>query len=166
MLRREAETTQRNVCRPGPRDACRARGSRSPPADATDDRLGRRGDRGAGRGLRRGGWAAELASGGAAADARGGTVRRPVRSRQAHEQVGYNLLYRAFVGLGVDEAVPDDTTLVRFRARVGEAGIREVFDALNQQWAAAGLLGTERRVLGRGASVGEGGAAVVGGAPA
>jgi IS5 family transposase len=67
--------------------------------------------------------------------------------REVHEQVGYNLLYRAFVGLGVDEAVPDDTTLVRFRARVGEAGIREVFDALNQQWAAAGLLGTERRVL-------------------
>jgi IS5 family transposase len=67
--------------------------------------------------------------------------------REVHEQVGYNLLYRAFVGLGVDEPVPDDTTLVRFRARVGEAGIREVFDALNQQWAAAGLIGTERRVL-------------------
>ncbi len=67
--------------------------------------------------------------------------------REVHEQVGYNLLYRAFVGLGVDEPVPDDTTLVRFRARIGEAGLREVFDALNQQWAAAGLLGAERRVL-------------------
>ncbi|MGH7361951.1 MAG: transposase, partial [Candidatus Methylomirabilales bacterium] len=66
--------------------------------------------------------------------------------REVHEQVGYNLLYRAFVGLGADEAVPDDTTLVRFRERVGEAGLREVFDALNAQWAAAGLLGTERRV--------------------
>lgn len=67
--------------------------------------------------------------------------------REVHEQVGYNLLYRAFVGLGVDEPVPDDTTLVRFRARVGEAGIRAVFDVLNQQWAAAGLIGAERRVL-------------------
>ena len=67
--------------------------------------------------------------------------------REVHEQVGYNLLYRAFVGLGVDEPVPDDTTLVRFRARVGEEGIRTVFDALNQQWAAAGLIGAERRVL-------------------
>jgi IS5 family transposase len=67
--------------------------------------------------------------------------------REVHEQVGYNLLYRAFVGLGVEEAVPDDTTLVRFRARIGEAGLREVFDALNQQWAAAGLIGAERRVL-------------------
>jgi IS5 family transposase len=67
--------------------------------------------------------------------------------RDVHEQVGYNLLYRAFVGLGVDDPVPDDTTLVRFRARVGEPGIREVFDVLNTQWAAAGLIGGERRVL-------------------
>jgi len=67
--------------------------------------------------------------------------------REASEQVAYNLLYRAFVGLGVDEAVPDDTTLVRFRARLGEGGVREVFDLLNRQWAAAGLIGTDRRVL-------------------
>jgi IS5 family transposase len=67
--------------------------------------------------------------------------------REASEQVAYNLLYRAFVGLGVDEAVPDDTTLVRFRARLGEQGVREVFDRLNRQWERAGLIGTERRVL-------------------
>jgi IS5 family transposase len=67
--------------------------------------------------------------------------------RQASEQVAYNLLYRAFVGLGVDDAVPDDTTLVSFRARIGEAGVREVFELLEQQWSAAGLIGSERRVL-------------------
>ncbi len=67
--------------------------------------------------------------------------------REAHEQVGYNLLYRAFVGLGSDEEVPDDTTLVRFRARIGEEGAREVFDALNRQWEAAGLIRGKRRVL-------------------
>lgn len=67
--------------------------------------------------------------------------------REVHEQVGYNLLYRAFVGLGVDEPVPDDTTLVRFRARVGEAGMRAVFAVLNRQWEAAGLIHTGRRVL-------------------
>ena len=67
--------------------------------------------------------------------------------REVHEQVGYNLLYRAFVGLGVEDAVPDDTTLVRFRARVGEAGIRAVFATLNRQWEAAGLIGGTRRVL-------------------
>jgi transposase len=67
--------------------------------------------------------------------------------REVHEQVGYNLLFRAFVGLGADEAVPDDTTLVRFRERVGTAGLRQVFEALNAQRDAAGLIGTERRVV-------------------
>ncbi len=67
--------------------------------------------------------------------------------REVHEQVGYNLLYRAFVGLGADEVVPDDTTLVRFRDRIGEPGLRQVFETLNAQWAAAGLLGPERRVV-------------------
>lgn len=67
--------------------------------------------------------------------------------REVHEQVGYNLLYRAFVGLGVDEPVPDDTTLVRFRDRVGADGIQAVFELVNQQWAAGGLIGADRRVL-------------------
>jgi IS5 family transposase len=67
--------------------------------------------------------------------------------REAREQVGYNLLYRGFVGLGADEEVPDDTTLVRFRARIGAQGAREVFEALNRQWEAAGLISKKRRVL-------------------
>ena len=67
--------------------------------------------------------------------------------REVAEQVGYNLLYRAFVGLGADAPVPDDTTLVRFRERVGTDGLRQVFETLNAQWAAAGLLGAGRRVL-------------------
>jgi IS5 family transposase len=69
--------------------------------------------------------------------------------REVHEQVGYNLPYRAFVGLGMNDPLPDHTTLVRFRARVGEAGIRAVFEVLTQQRAAAGLIGPDRRVLGR-----------------
>jgi transposase len=67
--------------------------------------------------------------------------------RQVSEQVAYNLLYRSFVGLGLDEAVPDDTTLVTFRARIGEEGVREVFDQLNERWREAGLITDEHRVL-------------------
>lgn len=67
--------------------------------------------------------------------------------RQVSEQVAYNLLYRSFVGLGVDEAVPDDTTLVTFRARIGEQGVRELFDELNERWREAGLIADEHRVL-------------------
>ena len=144
MLRREAETTQRTF-------ADQAHAMRAVPEDHVLLRMRRMID-----------WGAVETALGAYYDAEVGRPSWPpavllrmlvveqyadLSDREVHEQVGYNLLYRAFVGLGVDEAVPDDTTLVRFRARVGEAGIREVFDALNQQWAAAGLLGTERRVL-------------------
>lgn len=61
--------------------------------------------------------------------------------REVHEPVGYNLLYRAFVGLTADELVADDTTLVKFRGRIGEAGIRTGLETLNTQWATAGLVG-------------------------
>jgi len=67
--------------------------------------------------------------------------------REVEEQVGYNLLYRAFVGLGVEDAVPDSTTLVRFWERVGEEGMRVVFAAIDEEMEAAGLIGSERRVL-------------------
>lgn len=67
--------------------------------------------------------------------------------REVHEQAGYNLLYRAFVGLGLEEAVPDDTTLVKFRARIGEEGVRAVFALMNRRWEAAGLISGERRAV-------------------
>ena len=61
--------------------------------------------------------------------------------------MSYNLLYRSFVGLGADEAVPDDTTLVVFRQRIGEEGVRKVFSLLNRRWEVAGLIGKDRRVV-------------------
>lgn len=67
--------------------------------------------------------------------------------REVEEQAGYNLLYRAFLGLSMDDRVPDSTTLVRFRERVGEEGIRKVFAEVNGQLEAAGLVGSGRRVL-------------------
>jgi hypothetical protein len=49
--------------------------------------------------------------------------------REVHEQVGYNLLYRAFAGLGVDDPVPDDTTL---EGGEGERGGPEPFPPSRQ----------------------------------
>jgi IS5 family transposase len=66
---------------------------------------------------------------------------------EVEAQVGYNLLYREFVGLGLEERVPDATSLVALRERLGVAGVRALFDTLNVQWDAAGLLGKERRVF-------------------
>lgn len=67
--------------------------------------------------------------------------------RQVAEQGGYNLLYREFVGLSLEAAVPDDTTLVRFRQRVGEAGLRDIFDGMNAAAKAAGVVGLSKRVV-------------------
>ena len=39
-----------------------------------------------------------------------------------------NILFRWFCGLDIDESVPDDTTLVKFRNRLGEDGFKEIFN--------------------------------------
>lgn len=41
-------------------------------------------------------------------------------------ELGYNVLYRHFCGIGWGEAVPDDTTLVVFRRRLGEGTFRRL----------------------------------------
>jgi IS5 family transposase len=66
--------------------------------------------------------------------------------REVAQAVGYNLLYRAFVGIPLDQPVPDDTTLVRFRERIGAEGLEQVWAAVRERLAAAGLLGRARRV--------------------
>jgi IS5 family transposase len=59
---------------------------------------------------------------------------------QVAEQCVYNLLYRWFVGLGVGEATPDDTTLVVFRRRLGAGRVERFFSRINEQAKAKGLL--------------------------
>jgi IS5 family transposase len=60
---------------------------------------------------------------------------------QAEEQLGDRLSFQKFVGLGAGEAVPDETTLCRFRQRMIAAGLHErLLDLLNGQLAAAGYL--------------------------
>ncbi len=52
---------------------------------------------------------------------------------EVSEQCVYNLLYRWFVGLGVGEATPDDTTLVVFRKRLGRERMERLFSRVNEQ---------------------------------
>jgi IS5 family transposase len=57
------------------------------------------------------------------------------------EALGDRLSFRRFVGLSLDEAVPDHSTLSRFRTRLGQDGLAEqLFDELNGQLSAAGLI--------------------------
>lgn len=60
---------------------------------------------------------------------------------QCEELVNDRLSWRRFVGLGLQEAVPDETTLVRFRQRLKEHGLHEKLLALvNQQLQERGLI--------------------------
>lgn len=47
---------------------------------------------------------------------------------EVSERTRYNALYRYFVGLSLEETVPDHATLSVFRKRIGEKRFREVFN--------------------------------------
>jgi len=60
---------------------------------------------------------------------------------QCEEQVSDRLSWRRFVGLGLQDAVPDETTLVRFRQRLRAQGLHEQLLALvNRQLEQHGLI--------------------------
>jgi IS5 family transposase len=60
---------------------------------------------------------------------------------QCEEQVRDRLSWRRFVGLGLQDAVPDETVLVRFRQRLVEHGLQEkLLHLVNRQLTAQGLI--------------------------
>jgi IS5 family transposase len=60
---------------------------------------------------------------------------------QCEELVGDRLRWRRFVGLVLSDAVPDETTLVRFRQRLREHGLHEnLLTLVNRQLHAKGLI--------------------------
>lgn len=63
------------------------------------------------------------------------------------EQVKTNILFRYFVGLGIDQDTPDDTTLVKFRARLGESGFKRLFDRIVEQAKQKGLVKGKLKIL-------------------
>jgi IS5 family transposase len=64
-----------------------------------------------------------------------------VSDPQCEELVRDRLSWRRFVGLAFTDAVPDETTLVRFRQRLIEHGLQEqLLVLINRQLAAQGLI--------------------------
>jgi IS5 family transposase len=60
---------------------------------------------------------------------------------QCEEMVADRLSWRRFVGLGLQDAVPDETTLVRFRQRLREHGLHEkLLSLVNVQLERKGLI--------------------------
>lgn len=66
---------------------------------------------------------------------------------EAVEQVRTNILFRHFVGLGIGDDTPDDTTLVKFRARLGEAGFKKMFDKIVEQAKQKGIVKGGLKIL-------------------
>lgn len=56
------------------------------------------------------------------------------------DQVEVNLRYQKFVGIGMDDEIPEPTTLVEFRNRLGEKGFKELFSELVKQLKQKGLM--------------------------
>jgi len=63
------------------------------------------------------------------------------------DQVKTNILFRYFVGLSISDATPDDTTLVKFRTRLGEEGFKRLFDKIIGQAKQKGLLPGKLKIL-------------------
>jgi IS5 family transposase len=60
---------------------------------------------------------------------------------ELEEALADRLSFRSFVGLALDEAVPDHSTLWRFRDALGRAGLAEqVFGEVNRQLAAKSMI--------------------------
>lgn len=63
------------------------------------------------------------------------------------KQTRWNLLFRDFVGLKIDDQVPDDTTLVVFRRRLGDKRFEALFDKVVQQCKQKGLLKQKLKIV-------------------
>ncbi|MBE3586326.1 MAG: transposase [Thermoanaerobacter sp.] len=59
---------------------------------------------------------------------------------QVCRELQYNVLYRWFCDLAWSDPVPDPSTLVVFRRRLGEEGFRRLFDRLVEDLQAKGLI--------------------------
>ena len=59
---------------------------------------------------------------------------------QVCPQLRYNVLYRYFCRIGWEDEIPDDTTLVRFRQRLGEARAARLLERLVEQARAKGCV--------------------------
>lgn len=63
------------------------------------------------------------------------------------EQVRTNVLFRYFAGLGISQDTPDDTTIVKFRQRLGEEGFKKLFNRIVTQAQTKGLICGKLKIL-------------------
>ena len=64
--------------------------------------------------------------------------------RQLCEEIQVNLAYRWFIGLSLEDDMPDHSSLTRIRDRFGEVIFKEVFERVIQQCQKVGLVKGKR----------------------
>jgi IS5 family transposase len=65
---------------------------------------------------------------------------------QLFQRCETDMAYRRFLGLGLSHPLPDDSTLRKFRGRIGADGHRQVFHALLEQARGLGLVKDRLRI--------------------
>jgi len=67
--------------------------------------------------------------------------------RDIEEHCNYNMLFKHFLGLEVDEQVPDHSTLSRFRDRLGVEGFTTIFNHIVELARQKGLVSDQLRIV-------------------
>ena len=67
--------------------------------------------------------------------------------RNVSKAVRRDALFRHFVGLSLEDEVPDDTTLVKFRNRLGEERFKRLFNRIVEQAQNKGLLKEKIKIV-------------------
>jgi IS5 family transposase len=70
-----------------------------------------------------------------------------ISERRIEEDCTYNVLFKHFLGLEVDEKAPDHSTLTRFRDRLGEDGFRTIFNRLVELARSQGIVADRLRLV-------------------
>lgn len=63
-----------------------------------------------------------------------------ISDRRVEEEVNFNLVFKWFAGLAVDDSAPDSSTLTRFRDRLGEKRFAEIFNRIVELAREKGLI--------------------------
>jgi IS5 family transposase len=66
---------------------------------------------------------------------------------QAEFQILDRFSFQRFLGLGVGDSVPDQKTLWVFKERLGEAGVRQLFERFLDELAAQHLIGQQGKIV-------------------
>jgi IS5 family transposase len=70
-----------------------------------------------------------------------------ISERRIEEDCTFNVLFKYFLGLEVDEKPPDHSTLTRFRDRLGEEGFRAIFNRLVERARSQGIVADRLRIV-------------------